>query len=61
MELFFWHMEREQLQAPRLAGFIKTTTGTYIGVFPYVFILALAGLVIGYILMRPPLKKGKIP
>jgi OFA family oxalate/formate antiporter-like MFS transporter len=49
------------IAGPQLAGFIKTTTGTYIGVFPYVFMLALAGLVIGYILMRPPLKVGKKP
>lgn len=45
------------IAGPQLAGFIKTTTGTYMGVFPYVLILSLAGFTIGWILMRPP--KGK--
>ena len=47
------------IAGPQLAGFIKTTTGTYIGVFSYVFILALIGLIIAFIALRPPLKAGK--
>jgi MFS transporter, OFA family, oxalate/formate antiporter len=43
------------IAGPQLAGFIKASTGTYLGVFPYVLALALAGIVIAYILMKPPL------
>jgi MFS family permease len=39
---------------PQLAGFIKTTTGSYLGVFPYVLVLAVIGLVIAYALLKPP-------
>lgn len=42
------------IAGPQLAGFIRTTTGNYLGVFPYVFVLALAGVLIAYILMKPP-------
>jgi OFA family oxalate/formate antiporter-like MFS transporter len=42
------------IAGPQLAGFIKTSTGTYIGVFPYVAVLAAAGFVIAFLLMRPP-------
>ena len=42
------------IAGPQLAGFIKASTGTYLGVFPYVFALALAGMVIAFMLMRPP-------
>jgi MFS-type transporter involved in bile tolerance (Atg22 family) len=38
----------------QLAGFIKTSTGSYIGVFPYVLVLALAGIIIAFTLMKPP-------
>jgi OFA family oxalate/formate antiporter-like MFS transporter len=39
---------------PQLAGFIKTSTGSYLGVFPYVLILAVIGLVIAFALLKPP-------
>jgi MFS family permease len=42
------------IAGPQLAGFIKTTTGTYMGVFPYVLILALLGFTLALVLMRPP-------
>jgi OFA family oxalate/formate antiporter-like MFS transporter len=42
---------------PQLAGFIRTSTGTYFGVFPYVFVLAIIGLVIAFFLMRHPVNK----
>lgn len=39
---------------PQLAGFIKTTTGSYLGVFPYVLALALVGMALAGALLRPP-------
>jgi len=42
------------IAGPQLAGFIKTSTGSYIGVFPYVLALAAAGSVIAFTLMKPP-------
>jgi MFS family permease len=42
------------IAGPQLAGFIKTTTGSYLGVFPYVLVLAVIGLVIAYALLKPP-------
>jgi MFS family permease len=42
------------IAGPQLAGFIKTSTGSYIGVFPYVLVLAVAGIIIAFTLMRPP-------
>jgi MFS family permease len=42
------------IAGPQLAGFIKTSTGSFIGVFPYVFALAVAGMIIAFILMKPP-------
>ncbi len=39
---------------PQLAGSINASTGGYLGVFPYVAVLAVAGFVIAYLLMRPP-------
>jgi hypothetical protein len=36
------------------AGFIRTATGSYLGVFPLVAALAVSGMVIAYRLMRPP-------
>ena len=46
------------IAGPQLAGFIKTTTGNYLGVFPYVLILSLLGVLVAIILMKPP-KTGK--
>lgn len=42
------------IAGPQLAGFIKTTTGTYMGVFPYVLVLALLGFTLALVLMKPP-------
>ena len=42
------------IAGPQLAGFIKTSTGSYIGVFPYVLALALVGIFIAFTLMKPP-------
>ncbi len=42
------------IAGPQLAGFIKTTTGNYMGVFPYILGLSLLGLVICWVLMKPP-------
>jgi len=42
------------IAGPQLAGFIKTSTGSYIGVFPYVLVLAVVGFFIAFILMKPP-------
>jgi MFS family permease len=42
------------IAGPQLAGFIKTSTGSYIGVFPYVLVLAAVGSIIAFTLMRPP-------
>ena len=42
------------IAGPQLAGFIKTSSGSYIGVFPYVLVLAVAGLVIAFALLKPP-------
>ncbi|MFY1643659.1 OFA family MFS transporter [Methanoculleus bourgensis] len=42
------------IAGPQLAGFIRTATGTYLGVFPAVAGLAAAGLIVAWLLMRPP-------
>jgi MFS family permease len=42
------------IAGPQLAGFIKTSTGFYIGVFPYVLVLAVVGSIIAFTLMKPP-------
>ncbi|MDD1678419.1 MAG: OFA family MFS transporter [Methanomicrobiales archaeon] len=42
------------IAGPQLAGFIKTSTASYIGVFPYMLALALVGIVIAFILVKPP-------
>ena len=47
------------IAGPQLAGFIKTSTGSYLGVFPYVLVLAIAGLVIAFALLKPPLVPQK--
>ena len=39
---------------PQLAGFIKTSTGSYLGVFPYVLALAVIGIVIAFTMLKPP-------
>jgi MFS transporter, OFA family, oxalate/formate antiporter len=45
------------IAGPMLAGTIRTSTGSYLGVFPYVAALAGTGIVIAYLLMRPPAPK----
>ncbi|MHB8163951.1 MAG: L-lactate MFS transporter [Methanoregula sp.] len=42
------------IAGPQLAGFIKTSTGSYLGVFPYVLALAVIGLVIAFTMLKPP-------
>ena len=42
------------IAGPQLAGMIKTASGSYLGVFPVVMILALIGLVIAYATIRCP-------
>jgi OFA family oxalate/formate antiporter-like MFS transporter len=42
------------IAGPQLAGFIKTSSGSYLGVFPYVLGLAFIGLVIAFSLLKPP-------
>ena len=42
------------IAGPQVAGFVRTATGTYLGVFLLVTILAVAGFVIAWLLMRPP-------
>jgi MFS family permease len=42
------------IAGPQLAGFIRTSTGSYLGVFPYVAILAAIGFLVALLLMRPP-------
>jgi MFS transporter, OFA family, oxalate/formate antiporter len=46
------------IAGPQLAGLIKTTTGSYIGVFSYVFVLAIIGLVIAFFALKPPIKNA---
>jgi len=47
------------IAGPQLAGFIRTTTGTYLGVFPWVFVMAIIGFLIAFILMKPPEQKNQ--
>jgi OFA family oxalate/formate antiporter-like MFS transporter len=47
------------IAGPQLAGFIKNSTGSYLGVFPFVFALALIGLVIAFVMLRPPQAPAK--
>ncbi len=42
------------IAGPQLAGYIRTTTGSYLGVFPYVVALAFAGIVVAFAMMKPP-------
>jgi MFS family permease len=47
------------IAGPQLAGFIKTSTGSYLGVFPIVLVLAIIGLIIAFALLKPPKVPGK--
>jgi len=42
------------IAGPQLAGFVRTTTGNYLGVFPCVLALAVTGFFIAFFLMKPP-------
>ncbi|MDP3397500.1 MAG: OFA family MFS transporter [Methanoregula sp.] len=48
------------IAGPQLAGFIKTSTGSYLGVFPYVLVLAVIGIVIAFTMLKPPQAPQKI-
>lgn len=48
------------IAGPMLAGSIRMATGSYLNVFPYVAALAGSGVVIAYLLMRPPKAKAAI-
>jgi len=43
---------------PQLAGLIKTHTGSYLGVFPYVTLLAVLGIFVSLLLLKPVEKKN---
>jgi MFS family permease len=45
------------IAGPQLAGYIRTTTGNYLGVFPGVLALAITGFFIAFFLMKPPQPK----
>ena len=42
------------IAGPQLAGLVKTSSGSYTGVFPVVMVLAIIGLVIAYATLRRP-------
>jgi OFA family oxalate/formate antiporter-like MFS transporter len=48
------------IAGPQLAGFIKTSTGSYTGVFPYVLALAAIGIVIAFTMLKPPQAPQKL-
>jgi MFS family permease len=45
------------IAGPQLAGYIRTATGSYLGVFSYVAVLAAIGFVVAFFMMKPPAKK----
>ncbi|HIJ06401.1 MAG: Major facilitator superfamily MFS_1 [Methanomicrobiales archaeon 53_19] len=47
------------IAGPQLAGFIRDSTGSYIGVFPYIMVLAIIGAVIGFFLLRPVVNQNE--
>jgi len=42
------------IAGPQLAGYIKGVSGSYLGVFPVVAVLAVLGLIITFLMVRPP-------
>ena len=46
------------IAGPQLAGLIRTTTGSYLGVFPCVLALAIVGFIVAFFLMKPPEQKS---
>lgn len=47
------------IAGPQLAGYIRGTTGSYLGVFPYVAALAIIGIVVASLLMKRPVTGGE--
>jgi OFA family oxalate/formate antiporter-like MFS transporter len=45
------------LVGPYLAGYFKDATGSFINVFPVVVALAAAGIIIAFLLLKPPVAK----
>jgi OFA family oxalate/formate antiporter-like MFS transporter len=43
------------IAGPQLAGFIRTSTGNYLWVFPCVLASAIIGFIIAFFLMKPPI------
>ena len=46
------------IAGPQLAGFIRTATGSYLGVFPCVLASAVIGFLVAFFLMKPPGKSS---
>jgi MFS family permease len=42
------------IAGPQLAGFIRTSTGNYLGVFPCVLAAAVVGFIVAFLFMKPP-------
>jgi OFA family oxalate/formate antiporter-like MFS transporter len=42
------------IAGPQLAGFIRTSSGSYLGVFPYVVILAAIGFIVAFAFVKAP-------
>jgi MFS family permease len=42
------------IAGPQLAGAIRTATGSYLGVFPLVLLMAIVGFFVAWTLMKPP-------
>ncbi|PKG31093.1 MAG: MFS transporter, partial [Methanoregula sp.] len=42
------------IAGPQLAGVIKTSTGSYLGVFPIVLVLAVIGFLIAFTMLKQP-------
>lgn len=47
------------IAGPQLAGLIRTSTGSYLGVFPYVAVLAAIGFLVALFLVKPPRMPAK--
>ncbi|HOU81264.1 MAG TPA: MFS transporter, partial [Methanoregulaceae archaeon] len=46
------------IAGPQLAGYVETTTGSYLGIFPAVLLLAVIGFLIAFGMMKPPVREG---
>ncbi|MBN2735105.1 MAG: OFA family MFS transporter [Methanomicrobiaceae archaeon] len=47
------------MAGPQIAGFIRTTTGGYVDVFPFVAVLALIGILVAFKFMKNPKSANK--